>query len=97
MTLTNLNQLAVSSLKDINIYSFDVDEKSFSIIKTIKGHTRGINAIKLMKSSIDLLISCSHDMVDCRLWSISQENCLKIFRGHSDWIPAIQKLSEKCF
>ena len=94
MTLINVNELAVSSHKDINIYSFE--DKSFNIIKTLKGHTDWIYNIKLMKYSKDLLVSCSGDK-DCRLWSISQENCLKIFKGHSDKIWSMEILSDKIF
>ena len=83
MTMISVNELAVSSYKDINIYSFDVTKKSFNVIKTLKGHTDWVNAIKLMIKNNDLLLICSNDK-DCRLWSISHENCLMIFRGHSD-------------
>ena len=97
MTLISANELAVSSYKDINIYSFDnVTHKFFYIIKTLQGHTDWVHDIKLMINSKDLLVSCSNDR-DCRLWSISQENCLKIFKGHSDKIWSIQILSEKIF
>ena len=94
MTLISWNELAVSSYKDINIYSFD--KKSFNIIKTLIGHIDCIADIKLMNNSKDLLVSCSDDK-DCRLWSISQENCLKIFKGHTNKIWSIQILSEKIF
>ena len=36
MTLVNINKLAVSSKNDINIYSFNVTEKSFNVNKTLK-------------------------------------------------------------
>ena len=49
-----------------------------------------------MNNSKDLLLSCSYDK-DCRLWSISHENCLKIFKGHSSLICLMQILSEKVF
>ena len=95
MTLININELAVSSYKDINIYSFE--DKSFNIIKTLKGHNDWVSNIKLMCNSKDLLVSCSFDK-DCRLWSISEENCLKIFKGHSDKIwSSIEILSDKIF
>ena len=97
MTFINVNQLALSSREDINIYSFDnTTKKSFNIIKTLKGHTHWVDDIKLMNNSNDLLVSCSDDK-DCRLWSISKENCLKIFKGHSNRIWSIQILSEKIF
>ena len=83
-----MDEVAVSSHKNINIYSFD--KKSFNVIKTLKGHTDCVKDIKLM--SKDLLVSCSGDKF-CRLWSILQENCLKIFKGHSDRIWTIQILS----
>ena len=95
MTLINVNELAVSSYKNINIYSFE--NKSFNIIKTLKGHTDWIVDIKLMNNnSNDLLVSSSLDK-DCRLWSISQGNCLKIFEAHSSQIWSIYVLSEKIF
>ena len=97
MTLISLNKLAVSSHKDINIYSFDNNtNQSFNVNKTLKGHTEWVTDIKLIKNSDDLLLSCSDDK-DCRLWSISEENCLKIFKGHSDIVWSIQILSEKMF
>ena len=98
MTLISINELAVSSHKDINIYLFDntSNNKSFNIIKTLKGHNDWVLDIKLMCESKDMLISCSGDK-DCRLWSISQENCLRIFKGHSDMIWSIQTLSKKIF
>ena len=83
MTLTKVNELAVSSHKDINIYSFDVTSKSFNVIKTLKGHFKWVCDIKILDTSKDLLLSCSHDN-SCKLWNISQENCLKTFNGHSD-------------
>ena len=43
-----------------------------------------------------MLVSCSKDK-DCRLWSILHENCLKIFKGHTNQIWSIQILSEKIF
>ena len=94
MTLINVNELAVSSSNNINIYS--LDKKSFIIIKTLIGHTGWVDDIKPMNNSKDLLLSCSDDK-DCRLWSISQENCLKIFKGHSNRIWTMQILSEKTF
>ena len=96
MTLININEFAVSSHIDINIYSFNVIHKSFKIIKILNGHTERVTDIKLMNNSDDILVSCSNDK-DCRLWSISQENCLKIFRGHSGKICSMQILSEKIF
>ena len=97
MILVNLNELAVSSRININIYSFDnAAKKSFYIIKILKGHNDWVVDIKLMKNSNDLLVSCSGDR-DCRLWSISQENCLRVFKGHISKINSIQMLSEKIF
>ena len=97
MKLISTNELAVSSHKDINIYSFDnITNKSFHVIKTLKGHTDWVLDFKIMDHNKDLLISCSIDK-DCRLWSILQENCLKVFRLHSDKIWSIQILSEKIF
>ena len=97
MTLINVNELAISSHKDINIYSFySVANKSFNVIKTLKGHSNWVSNMKLMNDSNDLLVSSSFDK-DCRLWSISQENCLKIFKGHSNWICSMEILSEKVF
>ena len=97
MKLVNTNELAVSSFKDINIYLFDnITNKSFNVIKTLKGHTDWVNDIKIMNNGNNLLISCSGDK-DCRLWSISHENCLRIFKGHSNQIWSIQILSEKIF
>ena len=99
MTLINVNELAASSYKDINIYSFNSTIKtsfSINIIKTLKGHTDSVFDIKMMKDSKDLLVSCSSDE-DCRLWSISREVCLKIFKGHSGAIWSIQILSDKTF
>ena len=97
MILIDSNEIAVSSLIDINIYSFDnVTKKFFNVIKTLKGHNNWIYDIKLMKNSKDLLVSCSYDR-DCRLWSISQGNCLRVFVGHSNWIWSIEILSEKIF
>ena len=97
MTLINVDELAISSAKDINIYSFDnITIKSFNVIKTLKGHTNWVNDIKLMHNSKDMLVSCSDD-TDCRLWSISDENCLRVFKGHSDQIWSIQILSDKIF
>ena len=97
MTLISVNELAVSSYKNINIYSFDnVTNNSFFIIKKLKGHTDWVKDIKLMNKNNDLLVSCSGDK-DVRLWGISQENCLKIFTGHSDTIWSILILSEKIF
>ena len=84
MTLINVNELATSSYKDINIYSFgNAINMSFNVIKILKGHTDRVTDIKLMNNSKDLLVSCSVDK-DCRLWSISQENCLRVFNGNSD-------------
>ena len=96
MILICKNELAVSSFNNINIYSFAVAQKSFKVIKTLKGHDDWVCDVKLMKKSKDLLISCSNDK-NCRLWNISQENCLKIFKGHSDIIWSIQIVSEKIF
>ena len=94
MTLINVNELAVSSSNNINIYSFH--KKSFNIIKTLIGHTDWVKDIKLMKNSKNLLVSCSNDK-DCRLWSISQGNCLRVFKRHSNTIWTIQILSENIF
>ena len=94
MTLIGPNQLGVSSQNDINIYSFN--DKSFNVIKTLKGHTNWVYDIKLMKHSKNLLVSCSGDK-DCRLWNISQGDCLKIFKGHTDTILSMQMLSETIF
>ena len=97
MTSININELAISSYQDINIYSFDnFNNKSFNVIKTLKGHTHWVVDIKLMNNNKDFLLSCSSDK-DCRLWSISQENCLRIFKGHSNQIWSMQILSEKIF
>ena len=97
MTLISANELAISSHDDINIYSFDyVTKKSFNVIKTLKGHDNWVLDIKLINNSKDMLVSCSKDK-DCRLWSILHENCLRIFKGHSNQIWSIQILSEKIF
>ena len=97
MILISPNELAVSSHEDINIYSFNnVTNKSFKVIKTLKGHMDWVCDIKLMNNSKDFLVSCSNDKT-CIMWSISQENCLKIFKGHSNEINSIQILSEKIF
>ena len=57
MALINENELAVTSDKDINIYLFDnVTNKSFDIIKTLKGHIALVRDIKFMKNSNDLLV-----------------------------------------
>ena len=97
MTLIDVNELAVSSYTEINIYSFDnVNYKFFNVIKTLKGHTEWVNAIKLMNNSKDFLVSCSND-TDCRLWNISKESCLRVFKGHSDRILSMQILSDKIF
>ena len=98
MILINGNEIAISSYKDINIYLFDnVNNKSFNVIKTLKGHTSQVYDIKLMKNSQDLLVSSSNDK-DVRLWSISSGSCQKIFRGHSsNYIPSIEILSDKIF
>ena len=97
MALINMNQFAVSSNKDINVYSFDqiFTNKSYNVTKILKGHNDSITDIKIMHDS-NLLLSCSVDK-DCRLWSISQENCLKIFKGHSDRIFSMQILSDTIF
>ena len=52
--------------------------------------------MKLLNNSKDLLVSCSLDKY-CRLWSISQGDCLKIFEVHSSYIWSICILSEKIF
>ena len=66
MILTHMNELAVSSAMDINIYSFyNTANKSFDVIKTLKGHDNWARDIKLIKKSNDILISC--DDKDCRL------------------------------
>ena len=97
ITLINETELAVSSYTDINIYSFEnVTNKSFNVIKTLKGHTDWVKNIKVMNNSTDLLVSCSQDE-DCRLWSISQGNCLRVFKGNSGWIVPIKILSDKIF
>ena len=97
MILINLNELAVSSNQNINIYSFEsLTYKFFCVIKTLKGHNNLVIDIKLMNNSKDLLVSCSDDK-DCRLWSISQGHCLRVFKGHSSFIGSIQVLSEKIF
>ena len=95
-TLINVNELAVSSFSDINIYSFDKTYKSFNVLKTLRGHNDWVRDIKIIKNSKDLLVSCSDDK-DCRLWSTSQENCLKIFQGHSGIVCSIEMLSERIF
>ena len=88
MSLINENELAVSSSNDINIYLFDnVTNKSFDIIKTLKGHTDLVKDIKLIKNSQNLLVSLSNDK-NIRLWNISQGNCLRIF-GDSPLIPQV--------
>ena len=97
MSLIDSNLLAVSSYQNINIYLFDnITHKSFNIIKTLKGHIDWVFDIKLIKNSKDFLISCSQDK-DVRVWSISHEICLKIFKGHSDRVNSIEVLSEKIF
>ena len=38
--MINVNEFAVSSYKDIDIFSFEkVTNKSFNVIRTLKGHT----------------------------------------------------------
>ena len=97
MTLIDSDILAVSSSNNINIYSFDkIINKSFDIIKILKGHNDSICDIKMMNNSKNLLLSCSCDK-DCRLWDISQEYCLRIFRGHSNRVNSLLILSEKIF
>ena len=97
MELINVNELAVSSYKDINIYLFDnITNKSFHITKTLKGHRNWVKDIKVMNNSKDLLVSCSADE-NCLLWSISHGNCLNAFKGHNDWIWSMVVLSDKIF
>ena len=97
MEVVNINELAVSSQNDINIYTFDSGTyKSFNIIKTLKGHIDLVLDIKIMNNSKDMLVSCSSDE-DCRLWNISTGLCLKIFKGQSGVIWSMQILSEKVF
>ena len=58
MTLINVNELVVYSFHKINIYSFEnAKNKSFNIIKTLKGHIYYVRDIKLMKNNKDLLMS----------------------------------------
>ena len=98
MALISVIELAVSSDNNINIYSFENvnNNTSFNIIKILKGHNDWVSDMKLMKNSNDLLISCSADK-DCRLWSISKENCLNTFKGHSDRILSMQIISDTIF
>ena len=97
MALINSNKLAISSYTDINIYLFDdITNKSFKIIKILRGHTDWIGEIKLMNNNNDMLVSCSDDKY-CMLWSISQGKCLRVFKGHSNIIYSIQILSDKIF
>ena len=62
----------------------------------LEGHKDWVSDIKLLMNHKDLIVSCSLDK-ECRLWSLSRGECLRVYSGHSNQVWTIWVLSEKIF
>ena len=97
LALINKNEIAVSSITDINIYKFsDLFEPIFELRIVLKGHKDWINDLKAITEPKELLISSSHDK-ECKLWSLADGACIRTFSGHSGWVYSILILSNEIF
>ena len=94
MTLVNTNELASSSEKNINVYSFDTNKDEYNLIKTLKGHSSYVRDLKMMKNLKELLISCSDDS-EIKLWNVAIGALLKNFSGHSSSVCSLIVLSDE--
>jgi len=87
-------RLVASSDANINIYSIE-EPFTLNLTAILSGHEDSVRDIKYLKQT-DNLLSCSNDKT-CRLWSILLGNCIRVFKGHKDFIQTIMVLSDNLF
>ncbi|KAH8281747.1 hypothetical protein KR054_002657, partial [Drosophila jambulina] len=81
--LTNETFASCSADQQIHICQLGQEEP----IKTIKGHTDEVNAIKWCPQG-QFLASCSDDLT-IKIWSMDEDSCCQDLRGHSKPIYTI--------
>jgi platelet-activating factor acetylhydrolase IB subunit alpha len=70
-----------------NVYIQVWDHESGDYIRTLKGHTNTVNAVKFSPTGTHM-VSCSTDL-SMKLWDMSTYACIRTLRGHDHTISAI--------
>lgn len=78
-----------SSDSIIRIYSLS----DGSLESELHGHTKGISDIAFSPINPNILASCSDDFT-IRLWSISKQKCIKIFKKHTYHVTTLKFISK---
>jgi len=94
LCLIDDNNLAVGSVKDINIYKL-TQPVDLIFEKKLKGHTKDICVLQVINNK-EILISGSEDNT-CKSWSIATGECLHTFTGHTSPVRGLVVLSETLF
>ena len=70
------NNSLISCSYDKTIKCWDLD--SLNCLKTLKGHSKSVNAVKLVEN--DLLVSCSDDFT-LKLWDLKEQRIIRTLEG----------------
>ncbi|MEP0872787.1 NB-ARC domain-containing protein [Trichocoleus desertorum AS-A10] len=80
--------LASSSKDDSLIRLWNLETQDLQILGSTNGHLAWITSVAFSPTDDQLLASSSIDG-SIRLWDINTGECLKILRGHQNWVAAI--------
>lgn len=64
-----------------------------SLVGELHGHTKGISDIAFSPINANILASCSDDFT-IRLWSITKQKCIKIFKKHTYHVTTLKFISK---
>lgn len=86
--------LLASCSSDLTIKLWDPSDE-YKNVRTLPGHDHSISAVRFIPSgnpgaplSGNLLASASRDQT-IRLWDVTTGYCLKVLRGHTDWVRGV--------
>ena len=82
----------ISSSKDTTMKIWSLGPTSYTLVKTLQGHTECVSqSIQIVNSKI---VSCSLDKT-IKIWDKSSPECLKTLTGHKNEIRTLLQLSNK--
>ncbi|KAJ3478091.1 hypothetical protein NLG97_g8669 [Lecanicillium saksenae] len=82
--------LLVSCSSDLTIKLWNPSD-NYKNIRTLNGHEHAITSVRFLpnnRSDRNLLVSASADRT-LRLWDVTTGFCVKVFKGHSDWVRSV--------